>query len=194
MFEVGSHIRVHRRTQWLGIPYWHHGIATGRDEVIEFGGGALWSKHTTRVRRTTLQAFSQGSLPESVKHPITWFGLKYSPILPPDQVVNRAEWLLCNQPPTYRLGYRNCESVAIWCASGDFESFQVKQFLWYENFLGLVSIGILRKYPKVARTLGLVDITLKMLTAVPITFDRKFFDHARQYPGIDHWAKPQDSQ
>jgi hypothetical protein len=63
----------------------------------------------------------------------------------PEQVVDRAEWLLHNQPPPYQLGYRNCESIAVWCATGDFESFQVKAFMRWRIMFTLPIFALLKK-------------------------------------------------
>ena len=106
VLSPGTHLRVHRR-----LPYWHHGIAVEDSELIEFGGSP-WDKANAQIRRVSLDRFVKGDPVETVPHPISWFGLTYSPYLPPEQVVDRAEWLLRHQPPPYRPGYRNCESVA----------------------------------------------------------------------------------
>jgi len=113
----------------VGLPYWHHGICVDDSKVIEFGDGDLWNKAQTQVRRFSLTCFARSGWAEAVSHPINWSGLTDSPLLPPEQVVDRAYWLLKNQPPTYRLGYRNCKSIAIWCATGDFEAFQVQALM-----------------------------------------------------------------
>jgi hypothetical protein len=127
-------------------------------EVIEFGGGDIWNKADTQVRRTSLTSFSQGDPVEPVSHPRSWSGLTYSSPLPPEQVVDRARWLICNQPPTYRLGYRNCESIAIWCATGDFESFQVKAFLRWKTPLTLPVILLMSKRPSIGKPVAVVGI------------------------------------
>src|ERR1700681_887746 len=128
MILRGRHIQVGRQLRWIGVPYWHHGICVGDSEVIEFAGVP------TQIRRVSLTSFAQPQSVEAVEevsHPITWFGLTYSPLLPSEQVVDRAEWLFPTQRPPYQPGYRNCESIAIWCATGDFESFQAKKvMLW----------------------------------------------------------------
>ena len=61
-----------------------------------------------------------------MQHPITWMGLTYSPAGTPVEIIDRARWLLDHQPPTYWVAHRNCEYIANWCATGDFESFQTK--------------------------------------------------------------------
>jgi hypothetical protein len=128
VISPGSHIRVRRQLRLAGPPYWHHGICVDESKVIEFGGGDLWNKAQTQIRRVSLTDFAQDGSVATVSHPIRWSGLAYSPPLPREQVVDRAEWLLDNQPPQYQLGYRNCESIAIWCATGDFESFRSRRY------------------------------------------------------------------
>jgi hypothetical protein len=186
MVSPGQHLRVSRRP--VGLQYWHHGISISDSEVIEFGGGDVWNKADTHIRKTSLTDFAQGDLVEGVSHPITWFGLTYSPLLPPEQVVDRAEWLLENQPPPYRLGYRNCESIAIWCATGDFESFQVKEFMRYKAPLALPITALMTKRPSIGKPLAVAGIVITLLTAVPYIHSRKLFDHTRRYPGIGNWT------
>jgi hypothetical protein len=123
----GTHVKV--RCRLVGLPYWHHRIYVHSSEVIEFGGGDLWNKGQTQIRRVPVTGRAKGGTVEVVAHPITWCGLTCSPMRRPAQVIDRAGWLLWNQPPPYRLGYRNCYSIGVWCATGDFESFQVKWFM-----------------------------------------------------------------
>jgi len=182
------HIRVHRELRWIGLPYWHHGICVGDSRVIEFGGGDLWNSAETQVRRVSFADFAQGDSVEEVKHPITWFGLTYSTLLPPEQVIDRAEWLVHNQPPPYHLGYRNCESIAIWCSTGDFESFQVKAFMRNQVPFSLVTVALLRKKPSIGKPLAVAGMAITALTAIPYMSNRAFFDHARRYPGIGNWS------
>lgn len=188
MFSPGTHIRVRRQLPLVELPYWHHGISVDDSEVIEFGGGDLWNKSNTQIRRVSLTCFAQGDPVEAVSHPISWSGLTYSPLLPPEQVVDRAKWLLENQPPTYSLGYRNCESIAIWCATGDFESFQVKAFLRWKMPLALPIMALMTKKPSIGKPVALVGIAISFLTAVPYIHSRAFFDHTRRYPGLGNWT------
>jgi len=173
----------------VGLPYWHHGISVDDSQVIELGGGGLWNNAETQIRRVSPFRFAQGAFVEEVSHPITWGGLTYSPLLPPDEVVDRVEWLLCNQPPSYRLGYRNCESIAVWCATGDFESFQVKAFLRNRILLTLPIMVVVKKKPSIGKPLAVAGIAISLLTAIPYLLDRTFFDHTRRYPGIGNWAR-----
>lgn len=191
VFDMGKHIRVRRHMRVFGIPYWHHGITTGSSEVVEFGGGTLWNKQETQVRRVPLDRFRLGVEPELVVHPIRWFGFTYSPLLPPDQVVDRAEWLLCNQPPPYQLGFRNCESIAIWCATGDFESFQVKRFMSRRVLVTLAVLPFARRWPKGFTVFMILGGIVTLLTAIPYNLNRRFFEHTRRYPGYRTGMRPE---
>lgn len=182
------HIRVSRQLRVVGLPYFHHGICVDDSEVIEFGGGDLWDKTQTLIRRVSLTYFANGGSVEEVSHPITWSGLTYSPLLPPEQVVDRAEWLVHNQPPPYRLGYRNCESIALWCATGDFESFQVKAFMRKRVMFALPITALLKKKPSIGVPVAVGSIATSLLTAVPYMHSRAFFDHTRRYPGLGNWT------
>ena len=184
VFTPGTHLRVHRRVKQVGPPYWHHGIYVSDSEIIEFGG----SKPMVRVRTRSLAEFRSGDSVEVVKHPVIWRGQTYSPPLPPDQVIDRSQWLLHNQPPSYQLGYRNCETVANWCATGDFESFQVKGFLGWKSAAFLPTVVLLRRKPSVGKWVGLASIGLSLLTAIPYIHSRALFDHVGRYPGIGDWS------
>jgi hypothetical protein len=188
MIPRGTHVRVHRQLGGVGPPYWHHGICVEGSEVNEFGGGDLWHKGNTRIRRVALSCFAHGGQVEPVRHPITWMGLTYSPALAPEQSVDRAMWLLHHQPPTYQLGYRNCESIAIWCATGDFESFQVKRFMLWLPPVSIASLALLRKTPGTRTVVVAAGIIASSLTAVPYIHSRALFDHTRRYPGIGSWT------
>jgi hypothetical protein len=96
--------------------------------------------------------------------------------------------MIRNQPPPYRLGYRNCESIAIWCATGDYESFQVKAFMRWRMLLTPLTYLLLRKRPTVDKALLLIGIATSLVTAVPYMHSRAFFDHTRQYPGPPNWS------
>jgi hypothetical protein len=189
VLSPGTHVRVHRRLAGVGPPYWHHGICVDGAEIIEFGGGDLWHKGETRIRRVTLRCFANGAEVEPVRHPITWMGLTYSHALPPDQVVDRAVWLLHHQPPRYQLGHRNCESIAIWCATGDFESFQVKRFLRWAPLVTLALMALSRRRPGARIAVVISGIVVPSLTAVPYIYSRALFDHTRLYPGIGNWTR-----
>jgi hypothetical protein len=192
VFEPGTHIKVERHlkigTFETGVRYWHHGIAIDSDEVVDFGGGAFIRKTATQVRRVTPEAFQGGREAQAVNHPIMHSRITYSELLPPEEVVDRARWMCANQPPAYRLGYRNCESVAIWCATGDFESFQVKRFMgWKARLVTPVIAYALRRKPKAGVALALGSMFVTLSTAVPYIHSRAFFDHTRAYPGPGNW-------
>lgn len=185
MLQPGSHVRVSR--QWHGLPYSHHGIYVGDSEVVEFGGGNLLDKGKIQVRQVPLSIFADGGSVEVVPYPIRWAGMTF-PALPADQVIDRAQWLVYNQPPPYRLGYRNCESIAVWCAADAFESFQVKRFLgWKALGTALVVPTLAKRKPSVGYPLAIVLGFVTLLTAVPSIHSWSFFDHTRRYPGIGEW-------
>lgn len=186
--HAGAHIRVKRR--WLGVvPYQHHGIYVGDGEVVEFGGGRRARKGQVHVRRVSFDGFEQRATAESVSHPIVWMGVAYRPQLPTEDVLDRADWLLDNQPPRYRLGHRNCESIAIWCATGDFESFQVKAFSMWMVACNMVLLLVSRRHPRLFVWLSLVVFIATLLTSVPSIHSRALFDHARGYPGLGNWPR-----
>jgi Lecithin retinol acyltransferase len=194
VFEPGTHIKVQRRLKVggveTGVRYWHHGIVIGNSDVVDFGGGNLLHKAATQVRRVTLEAFRDGCEARVVSHPITHSRITYSDPLPPDQVVDRALWLCANQPPAYQLGYRNCESIAIWCATGDFESFQVKRFMLRKTrLLTPMIFYAFRRKPKVGVSLAVGSMLVTLSTAVPYIHSRAFFDHTRVYPGFGKWER-----
>jgi hypothetical protein len=194
VFELGTHIRVQRQSKVggveTGVRYWHHGIVVGNSHVVDFGGGDLLHKGATRVRRVTLDAFRDGCEARVVNHPITHSRITYSAPLPPEEVVDRALWLCANQPPAYQLGYRNCESIAIWCATGDFESFQVKRFMgWKARLVTPMIVYALRRKPKVGVPLAVGSMLVSLSTAVPYIHSRAFFNHTRAYPGVGKWER-----
>jgi Lecithin retinol acyltransferase len=183
----GTHIRVHRQLRYVGLPYWHHAIYVDDSEVIEFAGGDLWNSAMTQVRPVSLVSFAQGGPVTAVSHPKNWAGLAYSPMLPPEQVVDRAGWLVHNQPPPYHLGYRNCESIAVWCATGDFESFQVKGFMFGKSIMTLPALALMKKRPSIGEPLAIAGIVVSLITAVPYIHSRALFNHTRLYPGVGNW-------
>jgi hypothetical protein len=176
-FQRASHLRV-----WRGL-YYHHGICVGDDEIVEFGGGNIWSKGRTRVQKVPLNAFENGGSAEVVRHPITWMGLTYSPLDDPDKVVARALWLLDHQPPGYQLAVRNCEFIACWCATSDFESFQTKRFMIGKAVLFDLPFLIVsrRLAPRARLGLLLTSMAIICLTAVPYLHSRRLSNHLRQW-------------
>ena len=188
MIARGSHIRVQRRLPWVGAPYWHHGIYVEDSKVIEFAGTPA------QIRKVSLASFAKPQSVETVEevaHPINWFGLTYSPLLPSEQVIDRAEWLLDNQPPPYQPGYRNCESIAVWCATNDFESFQAKKVMLWRTPITMATFVLWAKKPSIGKWPVFVGLLITMLTAVPYQLSWKLFNHVHRYPGIGNWT-PKD--
>ena len=183
MIERGSHLRVRRKAL-----YWHHGIALGAEEVVEFGGGMqLLEKQGTTVRRVPLESFRGDGDVEVVQHPITHMGLMYARSLPPEDVVDRAEWLVENQPPPYRLGYRNCESIAIWCKAGYFESFQAKYVFRWGVPLSLFTVILLKRRSRLVLPVFALSTAISLGGSVPYIHGRALFEHTRKYPGRGNW-------
>jgi hypothetical protein len=163
--EPGAQLKVRRLALDL-VPYDHHGIYVDDDEVIEFGGGNIRNKGAVKVRVTTLSEFENGGNAEVVQHPVTWSGITYSHYLPPEETITRARWLLDHQPPSYWVAHRNCEYVANWCATGDFESFQTKKMIGLKLILGGTSIIV------------------TLVSAVPYLMDDTLPKHLRTYPNL----------
>lgn len=187
VFDPGSQIRVRRSLGGVRL-YWHHGIYVGDDEVVEFGGGNLLKKTDTQVQRVSLERFERGDEAEAVIHPVSWMGQEYMPQLPAEEVIDRAMWLCYEQPPQYQLGYRNCESIAIWCATGAFESFQVKAFTGALGPLSVANtIAFYRRHPAMWKWFSMAITAASFLTAFPYMMDRSFFNHTRRYPGRGNW-------
>jgi hypothetical protein len=136
----------------------------GETEVVEFSGGGLLRKGETCVRSVSLATFENGTPAESVQHPITWLGLKYSDPLPTAVTVDRALWLVRHQPPKYQLGFRNCESIAVWCVSGDYESFQAKKFMRWKAPAIIPIAYAMRKKPTLGLVLGAGSIIISLMT------------------------------
>ncbi len=186
--EPGSQLKIRRLALDL-IPYEHHGIYVDDHEVIEFAGGDLFEMGATEIRTASLPAFEKGGKAEVVQHPIKWMGLTYSPAGPPELIVDRARWLIKNQPPAYWVAHRNCEYIANWCATGYFESFQTKRFMGAKAVVFslplLLSMRALS--PRAARTVGAVSIGITLVTAVPYQLDSRLPRHLRTYPGLGAW-------
>jgi hypothetical protein len=106
----------------------------------------------------------------------------------PGQVIDRAGWLLWNQPPPYRLGYRNGESIAMWCATGEIESFQVKWFMLGRVPLPLLTIVLLMSKPSIGGPLMLLGFAVSLATAVPYIHSWAFFHHTGEYLGTGKWT------
>ena len=184
-FEPGAHLKIFRQLQGV-IPYYHHCIYIDDQEVIEFGGGHLFDLGATHVRTVSLSDFEDGGKAELVQHPITWMGQTYSPAGPPEQIIDRTRWLLDNQPPTYWVAHRNCEYIANWCATGDFESFQTKGAIAGKAILLDVPflIGMRKLSPRARNVLAAAAIGLTLVSAVPYIHDSRLPKHLRTYPGL----------
>ena len=187
-FKPGSQLQIFRQF-WGLIPFYHHGIYVDDHEVIEYGGGNLLDLSATKVRKTTLLSFEDGGNAEVVTHPTKWKGITYSPYLPPDETIDRARWLVDNQPPTYWVAHRNCEYIANWCATGDFESFQTKRLIGAKAMaLDLPLLFALRKLSsRNAKLLATASGVITLASAVPYIHDWTLANHLRTYPGIRRW-------
>ena len=123
IFGPGDHLRV-----WRGL-YFHHGIYTGDNMVVQFGGRVLDKPHA-RISEVPIEEFERRGGTHLVKHGVhKWPGI-YD--LPPadsaDRIVSRARGLVKHSPPgTYNVFGRNCESIANWCVCGYAESHQWKR-------------------------------------------------------------------
>jgi hypothetical protein len=180
--EPGAQLKVRRLALDL-VPYDHHGIYVDDDEVIEFGGGNIRNKGAVKVRVTTLSEFENGGNAEVVQHPVTWSGITYSHYLPPEETITRARWLLDHQPPSYWVAHRNCEYVANWCATGDFESFQTKKMIGLKVYSFLPMIVAMKKLPRRGQLiLGGTSIIVTLVSAVPYLMDDTLPKHLRTYP------------
>lgn len=153
---------------------------------MDFGGRL--SEDGIAVRRISIESFRGDGVPVAVEHPITWMGLRYSGPKSADETVDRALWLVHHQPPRYRLGYRNCESIAIWCATGDYESFQVKRVMLWKSLADVSIPYLLRKKPDLVIKVRVASLVFSLFTAIPYIHDKRLFDHTRQYPGIGNWT------
>lgn len=101
----GDHVRV-----WRGF-YWHHAIYVGNGQLIEFGQGILGGP----VGYVSWSHFAKGQHVEVVRHSLT-----YSP----DQIISNAKSQLGRNH--FSLARANCEHFATWCATGRWESEQVR--------------------------------------------------------------------
>jgi hypothetical protein len=81
--------------------------------VIHFSGAAREKKDAS-VRRTPMDEFLKGAVPEVISYRNTF---------PPDVVIQRAESHLGDT--RYSLLHRNCEHFARWCVTDQWRSGQV---------------------------------------------------------------------
>ena len=187
-FQPGDHLRVHR-----GL-YSHHGIYVGDGQVVDFGGGGLFRKAETGIRKITLEEFRGSGTVAKVEHPAhLWLGLGMGlpePLLG-GGVVHRAEWLLGQSSRVrYHLVGSNCEHIANWCVSGGyFESLQARKVLGVTGFIvgpGLILAYArapwLRRHPKVFMLAGLAMMVGPALyNVVSYLFWKDLLD---SYPGF----------
>lgn len=135
--RFGDHIRVRR---CLGL-YWHHGIYTTADRVVQFGSGIGDKRHAV-VGVTSMSGFAKRGRVQIVVH--SGNSRIFGPVGPPDEpvnVVHRANWLLANHPPgRYHLIGWNCEHLATFCVNGFRESPQVRAILL---FVGLSTVPLM---------------------------------------------------
>jgi hypothetical protein len=114
-------------------------------------------------------------------------GVTYARPLPSEDVADRAAWLVEHQPPTYRLGYRNCESIAIWCKTEDFESFQAKRVFRLGVPLSLATLVLQRRRSKLFLPAFALSTAISLGGAVPYIHSRALKVHTNQYPGRGNW-------
>jgi hypothetical protein len=134
-FKPGDHLAVSR---WL---YHHHDVYVGDDRVVQFGGRIL-GKHRARIEEVSLAQFERGGVARVVDHTRERFLLMWgmTETLPPQRIVARARCLVETQPHgVYNLLGRNCETVALWCATGVGESMQRQRFQVVNATIGAVA-------------------------------------------------------
>jgi hypothetical protein len=108
-FKIGDHIVVFTSV-------FHHGIYVGKGSVIHFSGDTD-DPGNASIRREPLSAFGDGRAPRVVSYSeVKCFSAK--------EVVKRAESRLGEKG--YSLLENNCEHYAVWCKTGEHESFQVR--------------------------------------------------------------------
>jgi len=134
-FKPGDHLEVSR---WL---YRHHGVYVGDDRVVQFGGRIL-DKPRARIEEVSLAQFERGGVARVVDHTkerfLRMWGMTET--LPPQRILARARCLVETQPHgVYNLLGRNCETVALWCATGVGESMQRQRFQVVNATIGAVA-------------------------------------------------------
>jgi hypothetical protein len=86
----------------------------------------------------------------------------------------------------YWLAHRNCEYIANWCATGDFESFQTKGAIAGKVLLIDVPfmLAMPKLSPKAQKILAIPVIGIALVSAVPYIHDSRLPKHLRTYPGL----------
>lgn len=120
-FSRGDHLRVFR------AGYFHHGVYDRDDRVFEFGG-RIWDKPNARIRTVSLSEFERNGTATLVRHPSRTIVGLLPRAVPPDEIIQRAEFLVkCTPPNRYNLLGFNCEMAANWCVCGGYsESHQTR--------------------------------------------------------------------
>ncbi|KAA8499362.1 hypothetical protein FVE85_6947 [Porphyridium purpureum] len=122
-YGKGEHLMV-----WRGDPddedgavgYWHHGIDCGDGTVIHYTGiDGVKSMNLGRIGRTAMTEF-QWTSPRV--HIVEYTGTQRRKLLPPDEVVERAESKIGHS--RYNIISDNCETFARWCKTGEHVSHQ----------------------------------------------------------------------
>lgn len=101
--------------------FWHHGILCADGSVIHYGGmNGKKTLKNAKILRTTADEFKsvQGRPIHIVNYPAT------RKCFPTEQVERRAASQIGQQD--YHLIFRNCETFARWCVTGEQRSFQVQ--------------------------------------------------------------------
>lgn len=134
-FRAGDHLTVSRRL------YHHHGVYVGDERVVQFGGRIL-DKPRARIEEVPLAQFERGGAARVVDHTrerfLRMWGMTET--LPPERIVARARCLVETQPRgVYNLFGRNCETVALWCATGVGESMQRQRFQVVDATIGVTA-------------------------------------------------------
>lgn len=122
-----SQIAVWRGSKGGFFGYWHHGILCPDRTVIHFTHGPKQKNRPGRkpeekpraiIMRTSLQVFRMDA-------PVVYTVKPKDPaaLLPPDQIVQRAESRLGEDG--YSLWSNNCENFARWCVTGEDKSRQI---------------------------------------------------------------------
>lgn len=120
-FQVGAHLRDDRT--WYG----HDGTYMGDGWVMQYGGGNLSEKGRSRIDFVPLADFGKSGRVTVVEHENQDF----------EETARRALWLYRHPPPMpYDLIGHNCEHIARWCATGNFNSEQVNGVLVLSTAVG----------------------------------------------------------